>query len=386
MIKYFKVRSLNGVKGANFELHFNPDLNILTGRNGSGKTTLMKLLWYLITPNRRIALESINFEYAAVETDFYRLEISAKTFTDGVVPKTMAKWRCVRSNATELTVDTIYEDGFTMLSLEQLDGLDLFIEQSGERKTVFFPTFRRLEGGFDPSVTSRRARRIRRIAASGDIDLSVALENYSQVLTSPNHQFVASISTRDIDHLLQREYASRTEMTNRLYLSASRQIESWIDSEDEKVKENVSMVEQESVSLMEKIKRLLGDVKLKDTENRRPFKVLSNMISELFQSKGIFIDSSLSFGSGRYKIGSNRLSAGEKQMLGFLSYNALIKNATIFIDEPELSLHVDWQRILFRKLLEQQSNNQFIISTHSPFIYSQYPEKEIFLSQDRGCN
>ena len=61
-------------------------------------------------------------------------------------------------------------------------------------------------------------------------------------------------------------------------------------------------------------------------------------------------------------------------------------NTTIFIDEPELSLHVDWQRILFRMLMSQGSTNQFIIATHSPFIYSQYPQKELFLNVDRGYN
>ena len=65
---------------------------------------------------------------------------------------------------------------------------------------------------------------------------------------------------------------------------------------------------------------------------------------------------------------------------------SVLKNTIFLIDEPELSLHVDWQRILFRKLMEQGSSNQFIVATHSPFIYSQYPQKELFLDIDRGCN
>ncbi|WP_404977927.1 AAA family ATPase [Agrobacterium tumefaciens] len=56
----------------------------------------------------------------------------------------------------------------------------------------------------------------------------------------------------------------------------------------------------------------------------------------------------------------------------------------IFIDEPELSLHVDWQRQLFPLLLSQQQSNQFIIATHSPFIYSKYPDREVVVDPDRG--
>ena len=63
-------------------------------------------------------------------------------------------------------------------------------------------------------------------------------------------------------------------------------------------------------------------------------------------------------------------------MLSFLCYNTFSENAAIFIDEPELSLHVDWQRLLLPTLLEQGIENQFFIATHSPFIYSKYPDKE----------
>ena len=71
MIKSFEVHSLNGIRGADYKFDFHNDLNILTGRNGSGKTTLMKLLWYLLSPNRRLALEVLKFQFARIETNTY---------------------------------------------------------------------------------------------------------------------------------------------------------------------------------------------------------------------------------------------------------------------------------------------------------------------------
>lgn len=53
-------------------------------------------------------------------------------------------------------------------------------------------------------------------------------------------------------------------------------------------------------------------------------------------------------------------------------------------DEPELSLHIDWQRRLFPTLLEQATSNQFFVATHSPFIYSKYPDKEFLLGEGYG--
>ena len=71
-------------------------------------------------------------------------------------------------------------------------------------------------------------------------------------------------------------------------------------------------------------------------------------------------------------------------MVSFLCYNAFNRQATIFIDEPETSLHVDWQRILFPKLMAQSSDNQFFVATHSPFIYTKYADKELVINPDHG--
>ena len=99
----------------------------------------------------------------------------------------------------------------------------------------------------------------------------------------------------------------------------------------------------------------------------------------------------ITFGEGRddiaigeinEAISSDKLSSGEKQMLSFLCYNAFYKDTAIFIDEPELSLHVDWQRLLLPTLLDQSTGNQFFIATHSPFIFSGYQHKEIPLKSD----
>lgn len=71
-------------------------------------------------------------------------------------------------------------------------------------------------------------------------------------------------------------------------------------------------------------------------------------------------------------------------MLSFLAYNAFEQDSVIFIDEPEISLRVDWQRLLFPTLFSQQTTNQFVVATHSPFIYAKYSDKELMLDKDRG--
>ena len=134
----------------------------------------------------------------------------------------------------------------------------------------------------------------------------------------------------------------------------------------------------------------------------KPFSVLSELTRKILQHNAIHVPGQtirgkttagvtliegrdgITVGKTKDAISADILSAGEKQILSFLCYNAFNRDMTVFIDEPELSLHIDWQRRLFPTLLKQEQNNQFFVATHSPFIYTKYSDKEFMLAEDRG--
>jgi predicted ATPase len=65
-----------------------------------------------------------------------------------------------------------------------------------------------------------------------------------------------------------------------------------------------------------------------------------------------------------------QLSSGEKQLLIIL-LTVLVQDqrpTILFMDEPEISLHIDWQRKLIGFILELNPHIQLIIATHSPAI------------------
>lgn len=74
------------------------------------------------------------------------------------------------------------------------------------------------------------------------------------------------------------------------------------------------------------------------------------------------------------------LSSGEKQLLIILG-NALLHNSTqnlIYVaDEPELSLHIEWQEKLVLSLKKLTPNAQIIFATHSPDIVGPYQNNTI---------
>jgi predicted ATP-dependent endonuclease of OLD family len=51
--------------------------------------------------------------------------------------------------------------------------------------------------------------------------------------------------------------------------------------------------------------------------------------------------------------------------------------STILIDEPEISLHIDWQRTLIKNLRILNPEAQIIVATHSPEIMAEVEDKYI---------
>ena len=71
-------------------------------------------------------------------------------------------------------------------------------------------------------------------------------------------------------------------------------------------------------------------------------------------------------------------SSGQKRILGmFSALMALGRGSAVLIDEPELSLHIDWQRNLISALSDGFPNLSFVFATHSPDVIMNHPEKVV---------
>jgi predicted ATPase len=70
------------------------------------------------------------------------------------------------------------------------------------------------------------------------------------------------------------------------------------------------------------------------------------------------------------------LSSGERQVLTmlFCASRLSVDHGIFLVDEPELSLHVDWQRCILGELMKQAGDRQIIACTHSPEVGGDHPE------------
>lgn len=375
VIERVTIKNLNSFINVDQELF--PDINVVTGRNGAGKTTVLKILWYIISGNIHRIFPEMTF-------DLVRIVFSGQFYEIRCDPKGDDTLVSVSTSLEQLPqIDRIPKSRL-IESRGTLDKHNLRIVQTA-RASVFFPTFRRIEGGFsierDGAVIHRSTAKDVNWYALGNSAmgsaLSSAMTTLSNQMSNEKHLFVSSTSTSDIISLLQERYTNLSAQTNNMHRTLARNVL-------ERIRDRSVADATSAEAVLQKIEQDVDRINQSRDRLLKPFSTLSTLVSKIFQSKGIRLSKELSLGEQAKAIESDRLSAGEKQMLSFLCYNAFLSNTPFFIDEPEISLHVDWQRELFKILLEQESKNQFIIATHSPFIYSKYSDREVRLVSERG--
>ncbi|WP_153894882.1 AAA family ATPase, partial [Acinetobacter baumannii] len=241
---------------------------------------------------------------------------------------------------------------------------------------------------------------------SDSIDLLNNFKALSSKLSQNDHGFITSVSASNINEILISKYAEIMSLIQP-YQNERRKL-------TEEIIENVSLKDGKviiekglEIDKVASFQNKMSDIEEQINFFRKPLKRFHDSMKFFLHNYEFHFSKNVQFTDDRLNderrdptnfekfLGIdlrqkfqdlNVLSSGEKQILTLISYNSFFDNTIFFIDEPEISLHADWQRILFRILMKQNPTNQFIISTHSPFIYSKYPDKELCIDpkSDRG--
>ena len=98
-----------------------------------------------------------------------------------------------------------------------------------------------------------------------------------------------------------------------------------------------------------------------------------DMVDDLFADTGkkiVRTENEIRFSQIGETLLPYQLSSGEKQMLAILLTVLVEDNQryVLFMDEPEVSLHVEWQKRLIDLCVELNPNVQIILTTHSPAV------------------
>ena len=177
-----------------------------------------------------------------------------------------------------------------------------------------------------------------------------------------------------------------------------------VQDKDEMIKNHIKRIKEaiknilheeintNDVYAMALINRTLSIIKLSEQNEEiikniyRPIKnfwvILKNFMTDKnfsFNKTLNDIEIFLKESNNEMNIDISSLSSGEKQLFILLAEALLQKEETyLFLaDEPELSLHIDWQNKILKSILSLNPNVQIIVATHSPEIASSFPDNII---------
>lgn len=115
------------------------------------------------------------------------------------------------------------------------------------------------------------------------------------------------------------------------------------------------------------------DDNMRAAELSKPKRLFQELIDQLFSYTDKRIDrlsNEIAFVQDGERLMPYQLSSGEKQILVIL-LTALVRNGqhcVLFMDEPEASLHIDWQQKLIGMIRQLNPQVQLILTTHSPAV------------------
>lgn len=192
------------------------------------------------------------------------------------------------------------------------------------------------------------------------------------------------------------------EKYNNFFSSYIKKYEQITDENDGKVKHfPIDLVLQYSeISKIRKVVELAQQMEKDKKQAEKPLELFCSTINSFLSrpgdidSKNIIIETIGQPGvyfkipNNQNKLSVQKLSSGEKQLIIFFA-NLIFgvndrKNGIFIVDEPELSLHLTWQKLFIEQTLKINNNIQLIFATHSPEIVGRHRDKMYKLEKVLG--
>lgn len=313
-IKTLQIKKFKGL--TNFSINFNSDVTVLIGENGTGKTTILETVYNMLTYDANTSRNKVN-AHNTIEQDSFFMQDSEFTGCS-------LKVNISNEKSYSIAIDDL-------LSLELLRNPSDGISYTGK--------WNELNNIASLCVFGKHIEKAPHIVY---LPAEINFKKYKvQTLKKKDSEIEFGL-------VLNSETIS-TELKDFLVYQHYRDLE---DKDSGKEGNRIKKYKEIYNSFFEE-KEFIG---IKDLE-------------PLFKIKATGETHSV-----------DELSSGEKQIFfragSILEYD--LQNAIILIDEPEISMHPEWQQKIldfYRKVVG--SSNQLIIATHSPHIISSCKKEEV---------
>jgi predicted ATP-binding protein involved in virulence len=243
---------------------------------------------------------------------------------------------------------------------------------------------------FGPFVPTVRFPSLNEVSAQLEEELREAQE----VLYKFDRDIYSSVFVDVLNAVLDKVPSSPTKSVDKLLKDIKKSLLSLQSSADKVSREyeainNVLMRHSESLETNEELTNRILQIydyvlskRIKTASSAfKALRILEDSVNSFLEGKSLALSSG-QYVQARQKLGHIRiidhgslkkhglsaLSSGERHILTLL-FSATHMASTggmLLIDEPELSLHVDWQRVILGELMKQAGDRQIIVCTHAP--------------------
>ncbi|EKP0246299.1 AAA family ATPase [Aeromonas veronii] len=406
MFKIEHVRINKFWKRFNSECDFNQSVNIIIGRNGTGKTTFMNVLHSVLS----VDVEGIcntDFESAIItlRSGKNKKTIRVKKIEQSSTPFALLEYQITRK---KYYVQLISSNDGRIAAHYRRKAIEESEDVRGElAKIVSLSSLSvyRLRSGDDIDYRDRqntisinpvdyRLTQLLQQLTRFQLELS---QKAREIATELQKEVLASVlynKDSAYNHYNINDFDKEKEKNNLIYaynqlnamdVRIKRKITLHVDSIEKTISEikqskngkvaNIDFSALEALNKTKKIIQMSLDAERKTALVYEPINLFINILSEFIADK------KFSFNGGQLEVKNSynhidyeALSSGEKQLLILLIETLLQKSQPyIFLtDEPELSLHIAWQRQIIPAIMRLNPNAQVIAATHSPEVASKY--------------
>ena len=428
-LKSFAINGLFGFKDV--EIPFDKEAVILIAENGSGKTTILNTLYYSISCKfdklSTVEFESVVVEFrSGVSIEIKKSDLSSLYDPDileifhplrrylpnreiEILQRELRKSSSSESarrrileliDRYEIRISSQYlnslmeEWSLSEKKIEQkskIDKIRATIQENLNESVLYFPTYRRIEEdlknlGYEDDRFERLSRgeeegKLIQFGMNDVIDRfdkikttikNSALNLFSKVTGEILTQFVEGIEiTQEMRDSIQPDtlniVLSRVGENN-ITRSDRNKIEKLVSSGEINSDEQYSQL----VYFLSKLVGLYEQQKEKDDSINQ----FSRICNEYLNKKRIVydeanVDISIIQTRNKNPIDIKNLSSGEKQIISLFSriYLESSEDFILLFDEPELSLSIEWQKLLLPDILKSGKCKLLLAVTHSPFIF-----------------
>ena len=424
-IKKLKIEKLHDY--IDYDIEFNNDITFLYGDNGCGKTTILNILTSIITGRvyelSKYQFTSISLKYSSQKLNLLKIITVKKNKDDGDVVLNynskdyvidVQKLRIMNSRLDEINdIEDFYFKEYRVLSdvKNEFNYIYLPLNRNGSINELNFHSNRKMHrlNNLAPYYSDMTLNGVARLVKETYNRINLTLSRINEKFSEELLKSFLDIENISNAHQLVT-YANKLnpfEITKikKDYTYVLKAIKKWDDTTEKKITDffesllnDVKESESEngfSIEILFKLSELIKITKVIEKAERieqskiRISQPVSNFISAVNKfinmkttKKEIYIDNEGQIylkTPYKNKINLQQLSSGEKQIVTFFAYlifGLQDTNQSLFIvDEPELSLHLQWQRQFVDTLLELNPDIQLIFATHAPEIIGKHRDK-----------